>query len=100
MARKIKYVVDENGFKICSQCGVNKHETEYYKSISGNLFAECKECNKERMKERYAKNPDHVYKINRKWIEKMSKEEQKEYNRKNYETYKNKKSKKSLENLD
>lgn len=49
--------------KKCSKCGIEKQETEFYKT-SG---AWCKECCKDREKNRYYSNPDKAKERSRKW---------------------------------
>lgn len=42
--------------KVCSKCGRKLWLRDFYRRIDGTLFAECKECNKQRCRESYLKN--------------------------------------------
>lgn len=42
--------------KVCTKCGRKLWLRDFYRRIDGTLFAECKECNKQRCRESYLKN--------------------------------------------
>lgn len=80
MPRKKGEIVD--GKRVCTKCGEEKEISEYYKNGRGFYFAECKECNKGRMKERYNKDPKKIKEINQKWLSKLTDEEYDEFKEK------------------
>ena len=55
--------------KVCSQCGVEKPRTEYYrdKRLKDGLLAACKSCKNERNKAWRVENPDRFSDLNAAW---------------------------------
>lgn len=79
MARP-KIEIGEN--RICTKCGEEKNLSDFYSNGRGGYFAECKECNKGRMKDRYNKDPEKIRKINEAWLSKLTEEEYIEFKEK------------------
>lgn len=57
----------EKGYKICSQCKLNKKITDYYKRGNGGFYGECKDCHKNKTKIYVANNRDLVLERKRKY---------------------------------
>ncbi len=55
--------------KICSQCRIEKAETEFYNRRAGRVgyYSECKDCTNRRTKKWTKGNPDKVRKSQKKW---------------------------------
>jgi hypothetical protein len=72
--------------KICKKCGIEKHESEFYKdkAMKDGLFSSCKKCCKE-YSVKYIKNHPESTKIIQKRYNIVHKKERKEYSKKRYE---------------
>ena len=74
--------IEEGDKKVCTKCKEEKLITEFYKNKHGSHFAECKECNKNRMKTRYKKDPAKIKRINDAWLAKLTEEEYQQFREK------------------
>jgi len=77
--------------KVCTKCGVNKKNKEFYKRnmVKSGLVSACKECLSKRNKIHYQENKEHLKKVRRDYYNK-TKEVGREKSKKYYIKNKNK----------